>query len=385
MSSLTNQPTPDSGPDAGAAAHVERLYASYSALVRSVCRSLLRDHEEAEDAVQQTFLAAQRALMKGSAPRDAAAWLATIARHESFARVRTRMREPLPAEPEPEPSGPDAHAIAVNRHDARALRAALAELPAQQREALLLREVRGFSYEEVASTLSVTTPAVESLLFRARRNLQVRLRDALAAYSPLGLARELAARLAGGFAAPAAAKALAVGVGAAVVAGGAIVGPHMINLGHVPPKRPTARARRLKQDSQARMTLAATGSFSRARLEGTPSASDATRHEAGDHSSGGDEASPGRASSDGGSDLATTPDSGSSSSNGAAEASGGGTNSGSDSTTTDPNSQSTPESTTQPTTTSSGSPDSSGSSTSSSFSGSDSSGATTTTGSTDGG
>src|SRR5690349_18123767 len=82
---------------------------------------------------------------------------------------RSQMREPLPIELDEATAGADAHASAVRRHEADELRKALAGLPRQQREAILLREVRGLSYEEVASALSVTNSAVESLVFRARR------------------------------------------------------------------------------------------------------------------------------------------------------------------------------------------------------------------------
>src|SRR5690349_3830139 len=129
MSSLTNQPTTDVNRDQSVAARVERLYTDHVCLVRAVCRSLLRDAVEAEDAVQQTFLSAQRALLNGSSPRDSAAWLVTIARHESFARVRTRMREPLPVDTAMEAVGPDTHTVAVERYEVSELRDALAELP----------------------------------------------------------------------------------------------------------------------------------------------------------------------------------------------------------------------------------------------------------------
>ena len=235
MSSLADQPAPDA---AAVAARVEELYAQHAALVRSVCRALLRDPVEEEDALQQTFLSAQRALLNGSSPREPAAWLATIARHECYARVHARMREPLPVESEEEAVGPDVHAAAVRRHDAGELRDALSDLPAQQRAAILLREVRGLSYHEVAVALSVTTGAVESLIFRARRTLQTRLREASAALSPAGWAqpvRELLARLAGGgLAGPTAAKVAALGVGTAVATGGALSGPTVLGLGHAP-------------------------------------------------------------------------------------------------------------------------------------------------------
>ena len=197
MSSPADQPAPGVGHDPAVAARVEQLYASHAALVRSICRSLLRDRLDAADAVQQTFLSAQQALANGTSPRDGAAWLATIARHECLARMRARMREPLPIELEERDAAPDAHTAAVRRKEADELRKALADLPAQQRDAILLREVRGLSYQEVASSLSLTTSAVESLLFRARRNLQTRLREALAALSPgwVQPLRELAVRI----------------------------------------------------------------------------------------------------------------------------------------------------------------------------------------------
>jgi RNA polymerase sigma factor (sigma-70 family) len=343
---------------------------------------------EAEDAVQRTFLAAQRALLNGSSPREPAAWLATIARHESLARVRERMREPLPIDTERELAGPDAHVAAVRREEVGELRDALAELPAQQREALLLREVRGFSYEEVASTLSVTTSTVESLLFRARRTLEMRLRDSLAAFSPVGFVRALAERLGGGYVAPAAAKALAVGAGAAVFTGGAIVGPRMVGPGHPPAIQPTPGARGLHRAPPAEMTQAAARRSTETGHGGTASARDALAgHEAGRDSSGRDVASPDRASSDGTAGSASPSDATDSRSNDGAETSGGNTAPGGGSTTTDSGSQTTTEQnttepTTETTTTSSGSSDSGGSGGSG---GSDGSGGTTTTGGPDGG
>ena len=218
---------------AGVARRVEELYTAHARLVRSVCRSLLRDRNEAEDAVQQTFLSAQRALTNGSSPREPAAWLATIARNECLARVRERMREPLPVDAEPTEFGADAHSAAVSRYEVATLREALADLPRAQREAILLRELRGLSYDEVARALSVTTAAVESLIFRARRTLQGRLREALPALSPIAFLGRLLGAGGGDTVAPAVvAKVAAIGVGAAILAGGAALGPRAFGVGH---------------------------------------------------------------------------------------------------------------------------------------------------------
>jgi RNA polymerase sigma-70 factor, ECF subfamily len=321
MSSLSHQQAPAEGREDVTAARVEELYTSHAGLVRSICRSLLRDRVEAEDAVQQTFLSAQRALLNGSSPRHAEAWLATIARHESLARVRARMRDPLPLDTEAEEGGPDAYAGAVKRHEVGELRDALAELPAQQREAILMREVRGFSYEEVALALAVTPAAVESLLFRARRRLQVRLREALATLSP-GLAfRDLATRLGGGFAAPTAAKAIAVGVGAAVITGGALVGPRMVGRGqaHATPRAPVGRT---GNRPRASASLDLKQQLSADSPVATPTAEDArTRGEGHDGASTSGIAS----SSDGRNDTSTTADGSNSGSTSSSRSDGGDT------------------------------------------------------------
>jgi RNA polymerase sigma-70 factor, ECF subfamily len=374
MSSLPHQPPFEAAHEDATATRVEELYVQYAGLVRSVCRSLLRDRAETDDAVQQTFLSAQRALLNGSSPRNAAAWLAAIARHESLARVHARMRDPLPVDTEAEAAGPDAHALAVGRQEAGELRDALAELPPQQRAAILLREVRGFSYEEVASTLSVTPAAVESLIFRARRSLQLRLREALAAFSPGMAWRNLAARIGGGAAGPAAAKAAAVGVGAAVITGGALVGPRVAGLGHAPRSGPAASAGTVEHHSRGSVPLGLPSRFD-VRVAASSIAGDARTRSAAGHDPSRNEASrpdrsdrgegTSRTGSDGGGDSSSTLESGSSDSHGSTATSSADTattNSGKDGTSTDSSSQTTePQSTTETTTTTTTtSPDGSG-------------------------
>ncbi len=57
----------------------DAFYRHHSRTDARICRGLLRDRAEAEDATQQVFLSAHRALLQGAGPRDPAAWLATIA------------------------------------------------------------------------------------------------------------------------------------------------------------------------------------------------------------------------------------------------------------------------------------------------------------------
>jgi RNA polymerase sigma-70 factor (ECF subfamily) len=168
-------------PDAAArtaADHVADLYARHGRMVAGVCRGLLRDPEEAADAAQQTFLAAQRALVAGTHPNEPAAWLATIARNECRMRIRSRMAAPatVALDENVDGHGDATYQGAVQGAAVEALRDVLAELPERQREALLLREVRGLSYDEVATAMNVSPPAVETLIFRARKRVIDRVR-----------------------------------------------------------------------------------------------------------------------------------------------------------------------------------------------------------------
>lgn len=152
------------------------LFREHGRMVYGLCRVLLRDPHEAEDAAQQVFLSAHKSLMAGTHPREPAAWLAAIARNECGSRARERMREPLPYDDELEPSSETTEQIVVQREEVAALREAVLGLPDQQREAVVLREFYGLRYDEVGAALGVSGPAVESLLFRARRRLQAELR-----------------------------------------------------------------------------------------------------------------------------------------------------------------------------------------------------------------
>lgn len=146
----------------------ERLYRRHR---RDVYRCVLRDvrnPDEAEDVTQTAFLDAYRALQRGDEPERPRAWLLTIAQNAARRRYRARTTGPREVELEaellvaPGEAGPSAVEI---RH-------ALACLGARQREALVLREIAGRSYVEIAAALDLSVPAVETLLFRARRALR---------------------------------------------------------------------------------------------------------------------------------------------------------------------------------------------------------------------
>ena len=138
-------------------------------------RWMLGDPHEAEDAVQEAMLRAFRALPRYQEQTQFRAWLFQILVNRCRS-LRHRWRRwaqrhaPLEAASgvgaRPEGSGPE---------ELHALNALLGELPAQMREAFLLKHGEGFSYEEMSEQTGVSISALKMRVKRAREALQLRL------------------------------------------------------------------------------------------------------------------------------------------------------------------------------------------------------------------
>jgi RNA polymerase sigma factor (sigma-70 family) len=133
---------------------------------------VLRNRNDTEDVVQQTFLKALRALQQGVRPERPRQWLVAIAHNECRMLFRRAARRPV--EVELEQAG-DVGGRVEESVSAEAIRQALAELAPKQRTALVMRELDDRSYAEIAKALDLTESAVETLLFRARRALREQL------------------------------------------------------------------------------------------------------------------------------------------------------------------------------------------------------------------
>jgi RNA polymerase sigma-70 factor (ECF subfamily) len=153
--------------DALLADYVQR----YRRLIERLCRILLADSGDAEDAAQQTFLLAYQSLLSGTRPHHPRAWLCTIARRECWARDHRRRRERAVAPPEAR-AEPDPAERTVLRAELATISAGLEQLPVRQRQAIVLREMAGLSYTQLAAVLEVSESAAEALLVRARRSLR---------------------------------------------------------------------------------------------------------------------------------------------------------------------------------------------------------------------
>ena len=168
----------------------EKLYRRYVKDVYHYALALLRNPADAEDVTQTTFLNAYRAYQRGEEILKPQNWLIKIAHNVArtrYAHISRRVKE-VPLEDHidrlaiPDDEKPNVEGV---------LRA-LGRLPFNQRAALVMRELEGRSYTEIADTLGVSVSAVETLIFRARRSLRIRaaaVRSILAVPLPGSLAQ----------------------------------------------------------------------------------------------------------------------------------------------------------------------------------------------------
>jgi RNA polymerase sigma factor (sigma-70 family) len=150
----------------------EELFNEHHRRIYLYCLRQLGSPEEADDAVQATYLNACRSLKDGFEPEAAQAWLFKVAHNVCLTRQRSSYRRARVERPHDLQAVQDTIAAPEASGDELfGLDEALAGLPDQQRNAILLREWQGLSYREVATKLGVTQAAVETLIFRARRSL----------------------------------------------------------------------------------------------------------------------------------------------------------------------------------------------------------------------
>jgi RNA polymerase sigma-70 factor (ECF subfamily) len=171
----------------------ERLYQKHAGDVYRYALVVLRNQADAEDVTQTTFMNAYRAFERGERPRAPQNWLIAIAHNVCRQRFRQSQRRPN----EVELNEDLAEAIVEDeRISAEDIRRALGHLAFNQRAALVMRELEGRSYQEIAEILDVSMSAVETLIFRARRALREQLDEGITCHeAELAISRQLDGRL----------------------------------------------------------------------------------------------------------------------------------------------------------------------------------------------
>src|SRR4051812_39652014 len=177
----------------GSEAAFEAIYDRHHRGILAFCRHMLSSPEEAEDAVQHTFMSAYRHLRGATAEIQLRPWLYTIARNRCLSMLRARRERPL-AEYE-EPATDHLSAEAQRRSDVSDLLADMARLPEEQRAALVLSELRAVSHDEIGAILGVHRDKVKALVYQARTSLAASRK---ARETPCEEIREQLANLRGG-------------------------------------------------------------------------------------------------------------------------------------------------------------------------------------------
>jgi RNA polymerase sigma factor (sigma-70 family) len=154
----------------------ESLYRRHVGDVYRYARAVLGNAADAEDVTQTTFLNAYRAIQRGERPKKPQNWLRVITHNICRQRFRQAARRPreVPFDEDIGEFVTDEPAPTLDD-----LTRALKQLPFNQRAALVMREFEGRSPHDIATVLGVSPSAVETLLFRARRNLREQLEGSL--------------------------------------------------------------------------------------------------------------------------------------------------------------------------------------------------------------
>jgi RNA polymerase sigma-70 factor (ECF subfamily) len=171
---------------AGELVAFNRLVELYQDYLHAMTLRILRDRDLAEDAVQEAFFSAYRNLERFSGP-SFRAWLTRIALNAAKDLLRKRKRRPAEPYPEwedeawqppaPESEGPEQVTLVAQQR--AALARAMEDITDDQRTAIVLFDVQGYDYAEIAALTGVSVGTVKSRIHRGRLTLRERLGPAM--------------------------------------------------------------------------------------------------------------------------------------------------------------------------------------------------------------
>ncbi|HZJ73763.1 MAG TPA: sigma-70 family RNA polymerase sigma factor [Perlabentimonas sp.] len=168
----------------------EEIVNRYQALVTKTCRGFVHSYADAEDIAQEVFIEVYQSLSKFRGESKFSTWVYRIAVNKSLNHIRKQqkhktlrriedifapkdeMSKPRDIEDHYSPRADDRIEQDENK---KMLRNAINRLPKNQRTAFVLNKYQDLAYKEIAEVMELTLSSVESLLFRAKRNLQSHL------------------------------------------------------------------------------------------------------------------------------------------------------------------------------------------------------------------
>ena len=181
---------------AGESSAFDVLVGRWEDRIRGACWRLLGSQDEARDVAQEAFLKAYRALPGFKREARFSSWLYQIAVNLCRDRLRRRRTRATVSLDELEAAGPvlvearpGAQEALIRDDLALAVRRAIAALPAEQREVVILKEYQGLTFLEIAQALDVPVSTVKTRLYRGLGQLRLRLvRDGVGRVAPVAVA-----------------------------------------------------------------------------------------------------------------------------------------------------------------------------------------------------
>ena len=171
----------------------ERIMLPHLDAAHNLARWLVRNPHDAEDVVQDAYIRAFK-FFGGYQGGNSRAWILRIVRNAAYTFIEKRHPADLTEEFDEalhggEAEQPNAESALVQSADSRILQGALEALPVRSREVLILREIEGLSYKEIAEVADIPIGTVMSSLARGRAQLRERLLGIRQKEAPRGLPR----------------------------------------------------------------------------------------------------------------------------------------------------------------------------------------------------
>ncbi len=183
----------DEARGSSSAQEFERIVLPHLDAAYNLARWLVRNTHDAEDVVQDAYVRAFK-FFGGYQGGNARAWVLRIVRNAAYTFIEKRRPADLAEEFDEvvhsgEAGQPDVETMLVNSAEGQILQEALEELPVRSREVLILREIEGLSYKEIAEVVDIPIGTVMSSLARSRGQLRERLLGMRGKEVPRGLQR----------------------------------------------------------------------------------------------------------------------------------------------------------------------------------------------------
>ncbi|HEX3173024.1 MAG TPA: sigma-70 family RNA polymerase sigma factor [Solirubrobacterales bacterium] len=150
----------------------EQIYRRYNQQLYRFCLAVLGDPHDAQDALQNAMVKVLRALPGEQRQIKLKPWLYRIARNEAVETLRRRREHPKPDLEQAAPSAAQIAERAEDRERLRTLFADLEALPERQRGALIMRELSGLSFEEIAEAFETSPATARQTVYEARLSLR---------------------------------------------------------------------------------------------------------------------------------------------------------------------------------------------------------------------